>query len=256
MFLYMRSSFIFWILGLLPGLTAPLPSTVRDFVRQVIPDGSTEYRGRILSGPDSYYLFILRQPARIGVIFIRQNLPGDLGIAGADTSLTSIKLPVDRGRQAAILNSARALLQDDKHSVGSPPSRLAADAQIGTALDHILFPISGFSLQTNGTLDILRRLQEANTFSFEPRKAPPGSILICPTRFGPAGPVELGHAGILAQDRCVYAADASRNGAWSRFGTLDQWLEKFGSGNRVYAFLLRASVPAQKPARLLLPQGY
>ena len=81
--------------------------------------------------------FILRQRSRSGVMFIRQNLPGDLSIAGADTSLTSIKLPVDRGRQAAILNSARALLQDDRHCVGSPPAYLAADAQIGMALDRI-----------------------------------------------------------------------------------------------------------------------
>ena len=250
------SSCIFWILCLLPGLAAALPLAVRDFVRQAISNGSTEYRGRILSGPDSYYLFILRQRARIGVMFICQDPPGDLSIAGADTSLTSIKLPVDRGRQAAILNSARALLQDDRQSVGSPASRPAADAQIGTALDRILFPIAGFSLRTNGTLDILRRLQEANTFSCEPRKAPAGSILVCPTRFGPAGPVELGHAGILARDRCVYAADASRNGAWSRFGTLDQWLEKFGSANRVYAFLLRAPVPGQQHARPLLPQEH
>jgi hypothetical protein len=232
-----RSICISWFLFLLPRLTAALPSTVQDFVRQAIPDGLTEYRGRIVSGPDSYYLFVLRQQSRAGVMFIRQNLHGDLSIAGADTSLTSIRLPVDLDRQAAILNGARALLQDDRHSVGSPPSNLAADAQIGMALDRILYPIAGFSLQTNGTLDILRRLQEANTFSFEPWKAPDGSILICPTRFAPAGPVELGHAGILAHDRCVYAADASRNGAWSRFGTLDQWLEKFEPGNRVYAFL-------------------
>lgn len=250
------SSCLFWILCLLPGLAAALPPAVRDFVRQAIPDGLTEYRGRILSAPDSYYLFILRQQSRSGVMFIRQNLPGDLSIAGADTSLTSIKLPVDHDRQAAILNSARALLQDDRHSVGSPRSHLAADPQVGMALDRILYPITGFSLQTNGTLDILRRLQEANTFSFEPWKAPEGSILICPTRFAPAGPVELGHAGILAHDRCVYAADASRNGAWSRFGTLNQWLEKFGSGNRVYAFLLRASVLEQQHTRPLLPQGH
>ena len=251
-----RSICISWILGLLPSLAAALPPAVRDFVGQAIPDGLTEYRGRILSGPDSYYLFILRQQSRVGVMFIRQNLPGDLSIAGADTSLTSIKLPVDRDRQAAILNSARALLEDDRHSVGSPPFHLAADAQVGMALDRILYPIAGFSLQTDGTLDILRRLQEANTFSFEPWKAPEGSILICPTRFAPAGPVELGHAGILAHDRCVYAADASRNGAWSRFGTLDQWLEKFGSANRVYAFLLRARVPEQLHTRPLLPQGH
>ena len=250
------SSCLFWILWLLPALAAALPPAVRDFVGQAIPDGLTEYRGRILSGPDCYYLFILRQQSRAGVMFIRQNLHGDLSIAGADTSLTSIKLPVDRDHQAAILKNARALLQDSRQSIGSLLSYPAADAQIGTALDRILLPITGFSLKSDGTLDILRRLQEANTFSFEPWKAPAGSILICPTRFAPAGPVELGHAGILARDRCVYAADASRNGAWSRFGTLDQWLEKFGSANRVYAFLLRTPVPEQLHTRPLLPQGH
>src|SRR5215468_433982 len=100
------SSCLFWILCLLPALAAALPPAVRDFVGQAVPDGLTEYRGRILSGPDSYYLFILCQQSRAGVMFIHQNLHGDLSIAGADTSLTSIKLPVDRDRQAAILNSA------------------------------------------------------------------------------------------------------------------------------------------------------
>ena len=252
----MRSDSIFWILCLLPGLAAALPPAVRDFVRQAIPDGLTEYRGCVLSGPESYYVFILRQQTRIGVMVIRQDPHGDLSIAGADTSLTSIQLPVDHGRQAAILTGARALLQEDRQSVGSPPSHPAANAQIGMALDRILFQITGFSLQTNGTLDILRRLQEADTFSFDPRKAPAGSILICPTRFASTGPVELGHVGILAHDGCVYAADASRNGAWCRFGTLDQWLEKFGSANRVYAFLLRAPVPGQQHTRPLLLQGH
>jgi len=237
-----RAGCTFWIFCLLPGLAAALPPTVRDFVRQAV-SGVTEYRGRILSGPDSYYLFILRQPARVGVMFVREDLHRDLSIAGADTSLASIKLPMDRSRQAAILKGARALLPGDRHSVGLPLSHPAADAEIGTALDRILFPIIGFSLRTNATLDILRRLQEANTLAVEPRNAPAGSILVCPTRFGPAGPVELGHAGILGPDGYVYAADAGRNGAWCRFGTLDQWLEKFGSANRVYAFLLRARFP-------------
>ena len=62
------SSCLFWILCLLPGLAAALPPAVRDFVRQAIPDGLTEYRGRILSAPDSYYLFILRQQSRSGVM--------------------------------------------------------------------------------------------------------------------------------------------------------------------------------------------
>jgi hypothetical protein len=99
------------------------------------------------------YLFLLRQPARIGVMFVREDLHRGLSIAGADTSLTSITLPVDRSRQAAILKGARARLPDDGQSVGSPASNPAADSQIGTALDRILFPITGFSLRTNATLE-------------------------------------------------------------------------------------------------------
>jgi hypothetical protein len=189
-------------------------------------------------------------------MFVREDVHRELSIVGADTSLTSIKLPVDRGSETAILNGACGLLRDYNfnHSVGSTPFQTTAVGQVGLALDRILRPVTGFSLQTNATLEILRKLQEANTLSFEPRKAPAGSILIWPTRFAPAGPVELGHAGILARDRSVYAADAERHGAWRRSGTLDQWLEEFGSTNRVYAFLLRAPAPAQQRATVPWPR--
>lgn len=235
------------MLSLLPAPAAGLPQTVRDFVNRSVSAGSTEYCGCVLHGPESYYLFILRQPERIGVMFIREDVHNKLSLAGADTSLTSIKLPVDRNSETAILNGAQTLLRSYalKQSLGSTAFQTPAFSQIGLALDRILRPITGFSFQTNATFDILRKLREANALSFDPRKAPAGSILICPTRFAPAGPVELGHAGILACDRCVYAADAERRGTWHRSGTLDQWLEKFGSASRVYAFLLRTPAPAQ-----------
>jgi hypothetical protein len=245
-------AWIFWMFSLSPTPAAGLPQTLRDFVSRSVSNGSTEYCGCVLRGPESYYLFILSQPERIGVMFIREDVHRELSIVGADTSLTSIKLPVDRSSETAILSGAQALLGSCnlKLSVGATPFQTPTFSQIGLALDRVLLPITGFSFQTNATLDILRELQEANALSFEPRKAPAGSILICPTRFAPAGPVELGHAGILAHDRWVYAADAERHGAWRRSGTLDQWLEKFGSAGRVYAFLLRAPAPAQQRARV------
>jgi hypothetical protein len=248
---------IFWTFSLLalPALAAGLPQTVHDFVSRSVSNGSTAYRGCVLCGPESYYLFVLRQEERIGFIFVREDVRRELSIVAADTSLTSIKLPVDPASEVAILNGAHGLLQDHNfnYSLGSTPFQTTSVGQVGLALDRVLRPVTGFSLQTNATLDILRKLQEANTLYFEPRKAPAGSILICPTRFAPAGPVEIGHAGILGRDRSVYATDAERHGAWRRSGTLDQWLEKFGSTNRVYAFLLRAPALVQQRATLPWP---
>ena len=218
-----------------PGWAQDPPQPVRRLIEQANPNARIEYCGAISMKALEYYLFAVTHEQVAGVVLVRnghENLPI---IVDADTSLflhrdpnvSSLPEPVT----AAVGNQVQSPLRPIWHS--------QEVSSIGDGIDRIISPISGFKLDSESTREIMRILRTTNTLSVEPASAPPGSIIISPTRFSPSGPVSIGHAGIVGLDGSIYSADARYEGAWVRNFTLASWLKRFSVGNGTYAFLLR-----------------
>lgn len=132
------------------------------------------------------------------------------------------------------------------HASPGSSNRAPEISAIGQEIDRVIYPISGFRLDSNSTHEILRLLRTGPTVAVDPRTAPPGSIIVSPTRSSPYGPIYLGHAGILGSDGFVYSADARYGGARTRNFSLTSWLRNFSGTNGSYAFVLHA--PSEKNA--------
>ena len=170
----------------------------------------------------------------------RENLPiivdADTSLfSRRDTNVSSLPEPVTAaiGKLLARRNASQV------QSPSGPVCHSQEVSSIGDGIDRIIWPVSGFKLDSDSTHEIMRILRTTNTLSVEPASAPPGSIIISPTRFSPSGPVFIGHAGIVGLQGSIYSAGARYGGAWVKNFTLASWLKRFSVSNGTYVFLLR-----------------
>jgi hypothetical protein len=236
--------FYYWVLCalnlcLLAWASAQVPSALAAFVQRAVPDGEIRYWGAFAVSRSAYYVFSLQQAERRGVLLVRKADNSGFEIVGADTSLDSVR-PDTSEENAAVAAAARLLNENNpfaERSAASPDEV----CPLGASFNRLLVPIAGFTLRCNGTLGILRELQQSDAYSVDPERAPPGSILVCPTHFSAQGPVNIGFAVIVGFDRCVYGPDYRAAGAWHRLATLSEWLRSNQSLTNVSGFLLRAT---------------
>jgi hypothetical protein len=227
-----------------PGWTQDLPQTVRHLIERANPNAKIEYCGAISMKTLEYYLFAVTHEQVAGVVLVRngqENLPT---IVDADTSLFSHRDPNASSLPEPVIAAIGKLLErrNAKCQVRSHPGPIWHSQEvssIGDGIDRIISPISGFKLDSDSTREIMHILRTTNTLSVEPASAPPGSIIISPTRFSPLGPVSIGHAGIVGLQGSIYSADARYGGAWAKNFTLASWLKRFSVSNGTHAFLLR-----------------
>jgi hypothetical protein len=221
-----------------------LDQNLRTFVQNAVPEGRIVFCGEIESSETAYELFVLQQEARRGVVVITGGPPDPSAkspqVLFADTSfdfaLSQSLIPPE------VLSEFYALLGITR----SPSSQAAATAPaediypVGAALNTVLGPIAGFTFKSNSTLGILQELEQSDAIPVSPAAAPAGSILVCPTTCSQTGPVSLGSVVILGSDRKVYGPDVRQGSAWTCFGRLEEWIEKYGAQNQLFGFLLRA----------------
>ena len=228
-----------------PGWTQDLPPTVRRLIEQASSNTKIEYCGSISMKNLEYYLFAVTHEQVAGVVLVRNGRENRPTIVDADTSLFSHR-SLDAGslpEPVAVAIGKLLERRNAKRQLQSRPGPIWHSQEvssIGDGIDRIILPISRFKLDSESTSEIMRILRTSNTLSVEPASAPPGSIIISPTRFAPSGPVSIGHAGIVGLDGSIYSADARYGGAWVRNFTLASWLKRFSATNGTYAFLLRA----------------
>jgi hypothetical protein len=192
-------------------------------------------------------LFLVQQNELAGIVLVGQRPGAEPAIVGADTSLFPFSdvsgQAVDRPVQDAI---ELLLERRNRAKKGrAPQNASAADPEIsaiGREIDRVIYPISGFRLGTNSTLEILRLLRMGPTVAVDPGTAPAGSIIVSPTRSSQHGLTYLGHAGIVGPDGSIYSADARYGGARTKNFTRIGWLRKFSTANGSYAFVLHAPV--------------
>jgi hypothetical protein len=241
------------VVGLLffeqPGWTQDLPQTVRRLIGQANPNAKIEYCGSISMKALEYYLFAITHEQVAGVVLVRSGRENQPTIVDADTSLFS-----HRDSNVSLLpepvKAAIGKLLERRNAKSQLQSSPGATwhsqevSSIGDGIDRIIWPISGFKLDSESTREIMRILRTTNALSVEPASAPPGSIIISPTQFSPSGPVSIGHAGIVGLQGSIYSADARYGGAWVQNFTLASWLKRFSVSNGTYAFLLRTRRPS------------
>jgi hypothetical protein len=227
------------------GESVTIPSAVTALVQRADPQANVEYCGSILTNQAAFYLFVLTEKELSGVVLVQHPIGKAPDIADADTSLFPFRyvLPFS-GAQP--LQEAIAVLLSRRNLKKNRPARprtlhpMPEISAVGRDIDHVVYPISGFRLDADSTHEILRLLRTGPTVSVDPKNAPPGSIIVSPTRFSHNGPIFLGHAGILGLDGSIYSADARLGGAWTKNFTLSNWLKQFSGTNGTYAFVIRA----------------
>src|ERR1700751_2565385 len=220
-----------------------LDQNLLTFVQNAVPEGRIVFCGEVESNETAYELFVLQQEARRGVLVITGGSADPSAkspqVLFADTSfdfaLSQSLIPPE------VLSQFCALLGINR----SPSSQAAATAPaediypVGAALNTVLGPIAGFTLKSNSTLGILQELEQSDAIPVSPAAAPAGSILVCPTTYSQAGPISLGSVVILGSDHKVYGPDIRQSSAWTCFGLLEAWIEKYGAKNQLFGFLLR-----------------
>jgi hypothetical protein len=235
---------------------AGVPSALVEFAQRAVPDGEIRYWGAFAAPQSIYHVFTLRQAERRGIFLVRQ-AGARFAVIAADTSLDSF--PREPGESDAAVRAAAQLLNGEEPFISHSAASVNDFCPLGASLNTLLAPISGFTLSSNGTLGILRDLQHADACVVEPERAPPGSLLVCPSHFANQGPVLIGFVVVVGPDRCVYGPDYRQYGAWRRLATLQEWLRANQSVSTVHGFLLRAkkndrdhsSLPKPSPTRAL-----
>ena len=234
---------LIWLLA--SFASARIPGALVAFVQRAVPDGEIRYWGAFAAPQSIYHVFTLQQAERNGVLLVQQGGNTEFAVVGADTSFDSFPREATRAELDSVVGAAARLL----NSADPFAARTAASREdvcpLGASLNALLIPIAGFALSSNGTLGILRDLQHADAYAVEPERAPPGSILVCPSHFAAQGPVIIGFAVIVGSDRCVYGPDYRQRGAWRQLGSLHEWLQTNQSVTTVSAFLLRATANDQ-----------
>jgi hypothetical protein len=214
---------------------AETPSALVEFAQRAVPEGEIRYWGSFAAPRSICHVFTLRQAERRGIFLVRQ-AGAKFEVIGADTSLDSF--PREAGESDAALRAAAQLLGEPFASHSAAP--VNDFCPLGASLNTLLAPITDFTLSSNSTWGILRDLQHADACVVEPERAPPGSLLVCPSHFAKPGPVLIGFVVIVGPDRCVYGPDYRQHGSWRRLATLQEWLRANQSGSAVHGFLLRA----------------
>jgi hypothetical protein len=223
------------------GQSNEQPPAVRRLIQAADPRAKIEYGGAISTSQAEYYLFLLERKELAGTVLVRQRIGAAPMIVAADTSLFPFPGNTECTVEKPVQNAVRFLLQ--RRTVAKRAPALKLDPEIcfvGREIDRVIYPISGFRLGSNSTLEILRRLRTGPTVAVDPADAPPGSIIVSPTQTSPYGPVCLGHAGILGADGSIYSADARYGGARTKNFSLSSWLREFSGTNGSYAFVLRS----------------
>ena len=216
----------------------------RNLARQAAPYATDDYCGSLVYRNIDYYLFVLEQNELSGLVLIRQQPGSEPIIIDADTSFFPFKKD-----QEPVMDGVEILLRRRNlaKGIGTPrenSTRFPEVSLVGDAIDRIVFPVSGFRLGSDATSQILQRLRTGPATEVEPRTAPPGSIIVSPTRFTRSGSVYLGHAGIVGKNGLIFSADARLGGALARNMSVASWLKRFSGNNGCYAFVLQASLEA------------
>jgi hypothetical protein len=228
------------------GYGGEIPQAVHRLMEQADPKARVEYCGGISTGKLDYYLFVITRDELTGVVLVQKDQEHEPAIADADTSLFSSRTKdlYFLGKPVGSAVSELLARRNLKRQSQQPPRQtghLQEVSSIGSDIDRVIFPISGFKLGSESSREIMGILRTAHTISVEPAKAPSGSIIISPTQYAAHGPVSIGHAGIVGSRGFIYSADARYNGAWVQNFTLASWLNRFSASNGTFAFLLRNS---------------
>jgi hypothetical protein len=226
------------------AMASGLDQNLLTFVQNAVPQGRIVFCGEVASNGTAYELFVLEHDAVRGVLVVTNGSNDPSGkssqILFADTSFDfalsqSLIPPEVLSQFYALLGLTRAA------SIESPATAPAEDIYpVGAALNSVLTPIAGFTFRSNSTLEVLQELERSDAIPVSPSAAPTGSVLVCPTIYAPTGPVFLGSVVVLGSDHQVYGPDSRTNGAWTCFGRLETWIEKYGAQNQLFGFLLRA----------------
>lgn len=239
---------VFWTFLCTPASGQPTeaPIAVRGLVQRAVPRANVEYGGAVSTGAIDYYLFLLERKELAGLVLVKQRPGTDPVIVDVDTSLFPFRddseHAVARPVQEAIemLLRKRTLVKNSRASQRRTSRRDLEVSEVGREIDLVIYPISGFRLDTNSTREILRLLRTGPAVEVDPGTAPPGSIIISPTQSSPYGPIYLGHAGIVGMDGSIYSADARYGGKRTKNFSLTGWLRQFSATNGSYAFVLHA----------------
>jgi hypothetical protein len=223
----------------------------RELVQRADPRAKIEYGGAISTPRADYYLFLLEREELAGTALVQQRIGAAPIIVAADTSIFPFRDETERLVEKPVQDAIKLLLRrwtaaKKGHAPPGSSNRAPEISAIGQEIDRVIYPISGFRLDSNSTHEILRLLRTGPTLAVDPGTAPPGSIIVSPTRSSPYGPIYLGHAGILGSDGFIYSADARYEGARTRGLSLRSWLRNFSATNGSYAFVLHA--PSEKKA--------
>jgi hypothetical protein len=248
MFRTHRICLVTWLLAC--SALAGVPSALVEFAQRAVPDGEIRYQGTLAAPQSIYHVFTLRQAERRGIFLIRQ-VGASFEVIGADTSLDSF--PREAGESDAAVRATAQLLNGAEPFASQGVAPVNDFCPLGASLNKLLVPITGFTLSSNGTLGILRDLQHADVCLVEPERAPPGSLLVCPSHFAKQGPVVIGFVVVVGPDRCVYGPDYRQHGAWRRLATLQEWLRANQSVSAVHGFLLRAREKDRKHSSSPVP---
>ena len=236
----------------LAGQPVEPPLAVRALVQSADPHANVEYCGSVSTSRSGYYLFLLQQNELAGIVLIGQRSGAVPAIVDADTSLFPFSDVSGRTVDKAVQDAIELLLERRNRAKKSRTPRHTSKpdpeiSAIGRQIDRVIYPISGFRLGSNSTHEILRLLRTGPTVAVDPVSAPPGSIIVSPTRSSPYGPTYLGHAGIVGKNGSIYSADARYGGERTKNFTLTSWLRKFSNANGSYAFVIHA--PSVKTAQ-------
>ncbi len=227
------------------GQPGDCSDAARNLARQAAPYATDEYCGSLVYRNIEYCLFVLEQNELSGLVLIRQEAGSEPIIIDADTSFFPVRNGQEPVLDKVVLDGIEVLLQKRAVSKknGEPitiSTRYPEVSFIGDAIDRIVYPITGFRLESDATRQILQRLRTGSGIEVALKTAPPGSIVVSPTTFSRSGPVYLGHAVIVGADGSIYSADARSGGAWTKNLSVAEWLKWFAGKNGCYAFVLRA----------------
>lgn len=237
------ASVLLLFLELSKTMASGMDPTLQAFVQRAVPAGGIVFFGSVQTPETIYTLFVLEQEQRRGILVLATNSVSDSSnheqVLFADTSL-------DFAWEHVLIS--REVLEQLTQLLASPGTLSQAQTMaasqdvypIGAALNTVLGPIAGFTFRSNSTLGILHELEQSDAIPVSPNVAPIGSILVCPTTYSPSGPVSLGSVVIIGSDHKVYGPDIRQGSAWTCFGLLETWIEKYGANNQLFGFLLRA----------------
>jgi hypothetical protein len=238
---------------------APAPPEVAALARHAAGSAQLEYAGSVRRGSAVFDLFVLFGPPLSGVFLVRREKFSPPIVVLADTSL--FPPPTDDPFQIdlEVWQACEVLLRRaNGRRFGVEASRSREISEIGDGIDRIIGSIAGYTLGTNSTRAILRALQSASVPVMEARSAPPGTIVVSPTRVDKTGRICLGHAGIVGHHGKIYSTAADSRGGWRSSFTIQTWIDRFSNSNGVYAFLLttrQRPAPAQSESRVPTQPG-